>query len=376
MDDFCENELSKYVTLTQLNITHKSKVYLVKNTLDNKIYIKKHVENYNLNVYKMLKSIESYNIPRIYDLFEIDNELIIIEEFINGLTLEEIKEKSYLIDEKKVALYMITLCGALEKLHNLNPPIIHRDIKPSNIIINNDGILKLIDFDVSKIFKEYSKKDTALLGTKGYISPELYCFNRTDIRSDIYSIGILINVLTIGAYPQDIENPGILNPIIKKCTNLSPENRYQTVSELKKDLENIFEEVDESKKSLSLEKNKKEMFKKPIINYDLTEDNKALASTNASPIKLSEIYKIIPGFRTETPWKTIIAILWYMFVISGLFIKPLLSIMFLLFTSLYTNFLNLKEKLPLIKNENISVKIFGYFFYSFIIFFGLGAFLK
>ena len=193
-----EFKLSCYEELTKLNENKKSKIYLVRNKVDSKIYIKKVLTNYNLRIYEVLKENNLNNIPKIYEIFQEDNTLIVIEEYINGNTLKEILDREGIINEYKVIDYIITLCNTLDKLHNLNSKVIHRDIKPSNIIISNDNILKLIDFDVSREYKENKSEDTVIQGTEDYAPPEQFGFIQTDERSDIYSTGILINVLTTG----------------------------------------------------------------------------------------------------------------------------------------------------------------------------------
>ncbi|MEG1481727.1 serine/threonine-protein kinase, partial [Clostridium sp.] len=231
-----EFKISQYEELTKLNENDKSKIYLVKNKKDNKIYIKKVLTNYNIKIYEILRGMDLKNIPKIYDIFVNDDNLIIIEEYINGNTLKDILDTSGLLKEDVVIDYIISLCDTLNELHKLNPPIIHRDIKPSNIIVSNDNVVKLIDFDVSREFKENRSEDTVIQGTEEYAPPEQFGFIQTDGRSDIYSTGILMNVLTTKEYPKNKMNDGYLKNIIKKCTQFSPKDRYQSILDLKEDL--------------------------------------------------------------------------------------------------------------------------------------------
>ncbi|WP_347379502.1 serine/threonine-protein kinase [Clostridium saudiense] len=230
---------SKYSELTELNNSAKSNVYLVRSEVDGRIYIKKELKNYNIDVYKQIMNIENFYMARVYEVFKCEDSLIVIEEFINGQTLQAILDNEGPLEETKAIKYMINLCSILDVLHNLNPAVIHRDIKPSNIIIDNNGILKLIDFDVSRVYKEERNMDTHILGTKGYAPPEQFGFEQTDCRSDIYSVGVMLNVLTTGKHIKEELNEGKLKGIIKKCTNISPDNRYSNVKELKKALENV-----------------------------------------------------------------------------------------------------------------------------------------
>lgn len=132
------------------------------------------------------------NIPKIYEIFQNEDDGIIIEEFISGETLESKLENGFL-PEEKVIKYSVQILNALQEIHQRN--IIHRDITPSNILISSDDVIKLIDFGISRNWKENQKKDTNILGTVGYASPEQFGFQQTDITTDFYALGVLINVM-------------------------------------------------------------------------------------------------------------------------------------------------------------------------------------
>lgn len=348
-----EYKLSLYTVLTMLNKSEKSKVEIVQNIKNNKIYIKKTLSHYNIDVYKKMQELNIKSIAKIYEIFELKGKLIIIEEFINGSTLEEILEDEGKIENEKVILYMISLCDFLISIHSLNPPIIHRDIKPSNIIISNDNVLKVIDYDASRFYKFKENTDTILLGTQGYASPEQYGFTQTDERSDIYSMGVLMNVLTTGEHPNICKNNSGLKDVISKCTKILADHRYQSAKELKRDLI----------KKINRNNSSSRVFDNEI------KDN----------IYLNKIwYKNIPGFRTEKVWKETIAILFYMFLISGIFVERdniknslpgniVVIILLLLIWLLCTNFLNIKSKIPIVNSESKIADIVGCFLYSIII---------
>ena len=80
--------------------------------------------------------------------------------------------------------------------------------------------------------------NTTLLGTKGYASPEHFGFDQTDCRSDIYAMGVMMNVLTTGKHIKEELNNASLKDIIKKCANISAQKRYDNVTQLKLELEN------------------------------------------------------------------------------------------------------------------------------------------
>lgn len=164
-------EISYYNTIATINSVHK--IDLVQHRETGNIYIKKILDVYNLRIYEYLMEHPITGIPRLYCLYEECGQLVLIEEFISGISLQE------MIDNRTLTLdlvirFMSELCSILEKLHLLNLPIIHRDIKPSNIIITPCGHAVLIDFNAAKYSAETADHDTVLLGTKGYAAPEQY----------------------------------------------------------------------------------------------------------------------------------------------------------------------------------------------------------
>lgn len=367
---------SRYIELLELSNSKKNSVYLVRSQLDDGIYIKKELKNYNLDVYNQIIKIENIYMAKIYEMFKCDDSLIVIEEFINGKTLQRILDDNGSLDEDIAIGYIINLCSILDILHNQTPPVIHRDIKPSNIIIDNSGVLKLIDFDVSRVYKEESNMDTHILGTKGYASPEQFGFEQTDCRSDIYSVGVLINVLTTGKHIKEKLNEGKLKDIIEKCTSLSPDSRYSFVKELQMDLSKILSEK---------EKNEN-------IKLNLKKDNgiekkgtKTLNDKKGTKIKYKKnkffsIIGEIPGYRKKNIISIIIATLWYSFLIFGLTanfekgnIKLILEDIFfvsllMLMTLLNCNFKGIIGVLPITRSSKIYNKIGGLILYNILLF--------
>ena len=125
---------------------------------------------------RYLKDNPIKNTPRIYEVIEDSNQLIVLEEYISGTTLQQILDEQKVLKEEQVENIIRQLCSILLELHKAHPPIIHRDIKPSNIIISPDGVVKLIDMNAAKWNRNHSGRDTALIGTVGYAAPEQYGF--------------------------------------------------------------------------------------------------------------------------------------------------------------------------------------------------------
>lgn len=100
------------------------------------------------------------------------------------------------------------LCQALAPLHREN--IVHRDIKPENIVLGADSQVYLIDFGIARFEKAGRSADTTLLGTHGYAAPEQFGFCQSDARADIYSLGVVLNQVVTGAFPNAARADGLL----------------------------------------------------------------------------------------------------------------------------------------------------------------------
>ena len=122
-----------------------------------------------------------------------------------------------------------SVCNALHILHERN--LVHRDVKPENVIITKTGRVVLIDFNASRKISTASK-DTVIMGTVGYVSPEQLGLSQSDARTDIYATGILLNVMMTGKHPTEKLAHGKVGRIVQKCTSVSPDERYQTVEKL------------------------------------------------------------------------------------------------------------------------------------------------
>ena len=183
-------------------------------------------------VYRKLLGISCPNLPKVLETAEKDGKVAVLEEYVNGDTLDLLLEGGTLCpgDARSIALQ---LCRGLYVLHSLDA--VHRDVKPENVIIRGDEAV-LIDFDASRIVKEDQRADTVVLGTTGYAAPEQYGISQTDGRADIYSLGVLLNIMLTGKHPSMELAPGKLGRIIQRCTQINPKKRYKNVLYLMEDL--------------------------------------------------------------------------------------------------------------------------------------------
>lgn len=157
---------------------------------------------------------------------ENDNHLTLIEEYINGKTLDQ-----QILSKEDVRNIMHQLCECLDTLHKLNPPIIHRDIKPENIIYH-DNKVTLLDFGIARFLDSKKSKDTLILGSVGYAAPEQFGFQQSNPQTDIYALGKLMNYLLNGSLEHQNNIPFDLKQVILKATQLDYKNRYNSVKEM------------------------------------------------------------------------------------------------------------------------------------------------
>ncbi len=223
---------SEYELIKVLKNTDEKQICVFEHKKLKKRLVKRSVEGTG-EVYALLRSLFHENISNVYEAYKTENGVVVLEEFIDGQTISEYLEDGlYTISGVKSVISK--LCDALSFLHSHN--IIHKDIKPENVMIDSSGNVKLIDFDAARIYKYKQSEDTRILGTTGYAAPEQYGLNQTDERTDIYALGVLMNVMLTGEPPERKLHNGRLKKVIEKCTQTIPNNRYQTALELKRNL--------------------------------------------------------------------------------------------------------------------------------------------
>ena len=205
------------------------------------------------------------NIVNIYDVVYEGKYHFIVMELVDGITLKEyIKIKGKLDITEGVSI-AIQVAKALKPAHAQH--IVHRDIKPQNILITDESKIKVADFGIARAVSEQTLNANAI-GSVHYISPEQARGGRCDARSDIYSLGITMYEMFTGRVPftgestvavalahleQAMTPPSVYNNkispnlerIILKCTKKDPANRYQNITEVLDDLENVLLNPDE-----------------------------------------------------------------------------------------------------------------------------------
>lgn len=181
-----------------------------------------------IEAYEILVKIRCVNLPEILDVIAVEDGQIVLEEYISGMTVAQIMKMSRY--QKQGARHvMAALCHAMSVLHTRG--LVHRDIKPENVMISDSGRVVLIDFNASRRVGE-GNRDTVIMGTVGYVSPEQMGLSQTDARTDIYAAGVLYNVMLTGLHPSATIAPGRAGRIVRKCTAVNPMERYQSADAL------------------------------------------------------------------------------------------------------------------------------------------------
>jgi len=201
---------------------------------------------------KILSNLNFHRLPKLIDYF-IDNDgYYLVKEFVEGKDLAYVMEVSGNpgLPYKKVLEWGVHICEILEYLHGQHPPLIYRDLKPSNIMIRaSDNNAVLIDFGIASLFQENMPVDLiTTMTTMDYMSPE-QLLGKSGITGDIFSLGATLYYLLTGTLqtlfdykPLSTIVPEIsdrVDRLISHSLEFRPEDRFQSVTEMKKALEKI-----------------------------------------------------------------------------------------------------------------------------------------
>ncbi len=223
----------------ELTVDGHPDIMIIRDRETGEIHIKKLLSTYDISIYTYFKDHPVAHMPRILEFYEGDNCLVVIEEYIAGQTVDDLMKDGRMTAD--LALSIIRqVCVILDELHNLPTPIIHRDIKPSNIIVSPDSEAYLVDVNVAKWYDPGQTDDTKHLGTENYAAPEQagYGLHASSTKSDVYGLGVLLNVMLTGKFPKEEIPEGTLGDIIKRCISLNADDRY-TVKELQAALNEV-----------------------------------------------------------------------------------------------------------------------------------------
>lgn len=210
---------------------------------------------YHLLFDAQARGVRLRRVPRIVRLNDASEELEVVMEYVDGPNVREVAELGH--GEASLVVtgtFMPALCDAVGELHEmLETPVIHRDLTPSNVICREGdfGQPVLIDFAISRAWSAEAESDTTHFGTRAYAPPEQFGFGQTDVRSDVYALGMLAFFCLTGRdpYPADrtvrFSDPAVpegWREVIEKACELDPSKRYENVRVLRKACEQAAQE--------------------------------------------------------------------------------------------------------------------------------------
>ena len=218
------------------------------------------------NESKAIAVLSHPNIVKVYDVSFGDIIQYIVMEYIDGITLKEFIERQGSLRWKDAVYFTVQILKGLQHAHDKG--IVHRDVKPQNIMVLPDGTIKVADFGIARFARNEQRTITdKAIGSVHYISPEQARGEKTDEKSDIYSVGVMLYEMITGKLPfeaesavsvaimqlqRDAQKPTEINPAIPlgleqitlHAMQKTPERRYQSASELLCDLEQLKKDPD------------------------------------------------------------------------------------------------------------------------------------
>lgn len=275
-------------------------------------------------------SLSHPNIVEIYDVGEDEGNFYIVMEYIEGKTLKALIKKRGVLTLPETIDIMLQLLDALASAHDSY--IIHRDIKPQNIMIKESGLVKITDFGIAMALNNAQLTQTnSVMGSVHYLPPEQASGKGSTIRSDIYSLGILMFEMLTGKMPfkgdsaveialkhmkEPLPSAKELNPVIPqtveniilKAAAKNPKNRYRDVREMADDIKTCLDEDREKEERIifkypetdfsdtrtvgKVKEEKKEIEQKPVAKQ-ITEDEKIEKSNKKKTIIIASIIAIV-----------------------------------------------------------------------------------
>ena len=226
-ESFLEAVTTEYDTLRVLKQSPRGTVSVVRHKKSGTRYVFRRYSGSG-EVYRRLLPVLCPHLPQIMEAAEQDGQTAVLEEYVQGDTLAELLMGARLT-EREARKVTMQLCQALHVLHSMGA--VHRDVKPENVILRGSDAV-LIDFDAARIYKVASESDTQVLGTTGFAAPEQYGIFQSDERADIFSLGVLLNIMLTGKHPSREMAAGKMGRIVRKCTMTAPEQRYQSARAL------------------------------------------------------------------------------------------------------------------------------------------------
>ena len=259
---------------------------------------------------RTLAKLSHSNIVPVFDIGKTDRFIYLVMEFIEGDNLRGLMKRRALSLQSVLRIISQT-CLALEYAHAKG--VVHRDIKPENILINREGVVKIVDFGLAKINAETQRESNLtgtrqIMGTPNYMSPEqIECTREVDHRSDIYSLGVVFYELLTGELPIGHFDPpsairgshAPLDPVVLKALQKRPEQRYQQISELDTDI-SVLPELESPRRT------------PPVINPE-SNDTPTIKIASANRVSDPHPVEFIKAFGAQENWLRIVVFILLIF---------------------------------------------------------------
>lgn len=225
LQDYLERH--QYTLLRRLNRKPGAQILLLRRADGEKFVCR--VYGHEVPSYKTAQTIRIPELPCVLSYAHEDGCVIVEEEYVDGIRLSDVLECA-LPDTGQTAAIALRVCAALSALHEKG--VIHRDVKPEHVLLAAEGRVALVDLDAASDYVPGKERDTQLLGTVGYAAPEQFGFARSDARTDVFGLGVMLNVMLTGRHPSGGLAEGPLQSIIETCIAVDAARRYGTAEEL------------------------------------------------------------------------------------------------------------------------------------------------
>ena len=314
--------ISKLTTLDYFN--DNTRLCIHQDT--HKLYVVKQVPVQAAEYYVRIAALDSPNLAKISAVEYRQNGVFISRSYISGDCLSDLVDQGKLFTEDQAARIGCDVCRGLAALHDAG--FVHRDINPNNVILTENGTAIIIDYGIVRSFTSPKSSDTQIMGTSNYAAPEQFGFQQSDDKTDIYALGVMLNVLITGKFPSETTAGGNMRKIIRRCTQMDKTRRDKDIRQLLRALS-------------------------PLCDDRLRHTDKTL---------FWRIIDLIPGFRSKNPMWAIIAFAGYSVMMLGtyglcfpaegtspwsIFIGFLTSVFFLYIpVALFTNFGYFRDRMP------------------------------
>jgi len=267
-------ELIDEIGRGNLGIVYKARHKVLDRIVAVKVLFEQISENENgyLRFHRAVQAVSSLshqNIVKVFDFGVTDvGYPFEVMDFVEGANLSDLLMEVKRLEVKRAAGIFVQICDAMDHAHEIG--VIHRDLKPSNIILTNNvtfkDFVRIVDFGIAKRFNDTSKQKLTMegqvIGTPAFMSPEQVMGKKLDGRSDIYALGCLMFTVLTGLPPisgespaqtmayhvteepldfrracPDSSIPATLQWVITKTLKKSPDERHQTMGELRQELQ-------------------------------------------------------------------------------------------------------------------------------------------